>query len=84
VPPTSVQASTADGVALANGADTERVVLQILDPFGAPASYVRDIYVTVDNGAAIGALALSGCAGMDQTQKDTATGAGIGLRRGDR
>ncbi|MCG6875425.1 MAG: OmpA family protein [Betaproteobacteria bacterium] len=32
--------------------------------------------------ATIGALALSGCAGMDQTQKDTATGAGIGAAAG--
>lgn len=32
--------------------------------------------------AAIGALALSGCAGMTQTQKDTATGAGIGAAAG--
>ncbi len=32
--------------------------------------------------AAIGALALSGCAGMTQTEKDTATGAGIGAAAG--
>ena len=32
--------------------------------------------------AAIGVLALSGCAGMNQTQKDTATGAGIGASIG--
>jgi len=32
--------------------------------------------------AAIGVLALSGCAGMTQTQKDTATGAGIGAAAG--
>jgi len=32
--------------------------------------------------ATIGALALAGCAGMDQTQKDTATGAGIGAAAG--
>ena len=32
--------------------------------------------------AAIGALALSGCAGMDETQKGTATGAGIGAATG--
>jgi len=32
--------------------------------------------------AAVGALALSGCADMTQTQKDTATGAGIGAAAG--
>jgi outer membrane protein OmpA-like peptidoglycan-associated protein len=32
--------------------------------------------------ATIGVLALSGCAGMNQTQKDTATGAGIGAAAG--
>jgi len=32
--------------------------------------------------AAIGVLALSGCAGMNQTEKDTATGAGIGAAAG--
>ncbi len=32
--------------------------------------------------SAIGALALAGCAGMDQTQKGTATGAGIGAATG--
>ncbi len=31
---------------------------------------------------AIGALALAGCAGMDQTQQDTAKGAGIGAAAG--
>jgi len=32
--------------------------------------------------ATIGALALTGCAGMNQTEKDTATGAGIGAAAG--
>jgi len=37
---------------------------------------------TVIAAAVLGALALSGCAGMSQTEKDTATGAGIGAAAG--
>jgi hypothetical protein len=45
--------TTEDGAAIADGVDTERVVLQIVDSSGNPQHYNRDVYITVNRSAQI-------------------------------
>lgn len=51
--PDYVIAAATDGTALSDGTETERVTFQLVDAADDPVPYVRDIFVSVDNGANI-------------------------------
>lgn len=53
--PDHVVLTTEDGSAIADGVDTETVLIQIADSSGNPQHYVRNIYITVDRSAQISA-----------------------------
>jgi fibronectin-binding autotransporter adhesin len=72
-----VTLTTADGVALADNTETERVVLQIVDSSGDPVPFSRDIYVTVDGAAVIDADSTGGVNGTQDALISTdSTGLG--------
>ena len=52
-PPDHVVLTAEDGTADANGVDTERVLIQIVDSAGDPQHYIRNIYMTVSGSAQI-------------------------------
>ena len=45
--------TTEDGTAVADGVDTERVLIQIVDSSGNPQHYIRNVYITVNRSAQI-------------------------------
>jgi hypothetical protein len=52
-PPDHVVLTTEDGVADADGVDSERVLIQIVDSSGGPQHYERDVYMTASGSAQI-------------------------------
>ena len=51
--PDYVIAAATDGTALSDGTETERITFQLVDASDDPVPYVRNLFVTVDNGADI-------------------------------